>query len=55
MDKKRNVLIKEMMSLLDDVKMIRDDITDSYQKAYYALQEANMSLGIISDIVERCV
>ena len=44
MDKKRNVLIKEMMSLLDDVKMIRDDITDSYQKAYYALQEANMSL-----------
>ena len=32
--------------------MIRDDITDSYQKAYYALQEANMSLGIISDIVE---
>ena len=52
MDKKRNVLIKEMMSLLDDVKMIRDDITDSYQKAYYALQEANMSLGIISDIVE---
>ena len=52
MDKKRNVLIKEMMSLLDDVKMIRDDITESYEKAYYALQEANMSLGIISDIVE---
>ena len=43
MDKKRNVLIKEMMNLLDDVKLIRD---------YYALQEANMSLGIISDIVE---
>lgn len=40
------------MNLLDDVKLIRDDITDSYQKAYYALQEANMSLGIISDIVE---
>ena len=52
MDKKRNVLIKEMMSLLDDVKEIRNEITDSYEKAYYALQEANMSLGIISDIVE---
>ncbi len=52
LDKKRNVLIKEMMSLLDDVKEIRDDITDSYQKAYYALQEANMSIGIISGIVE---
>lgn len=52
MDKKRNVLIKEMMSLLDDVKVIRDEISDSYQKAYYALQEANMSLGVISDIVD---
>ena len=27
MDKKRNVLIKEMMLLLDDVKIIRNDIT----------------------------
>ena len=61
LDKKRNVLIKEMMSLLDDVKMvrdeidvkeIRDDITDSYDRAYAALREANESLGIISDVVE---
>lgn len=52
MDKKRNVLIKEMMSLLDDVKMIRDDITDAYQEAYLALQDANVSLGVISDIVD---
>lgn len=52
LDKKRNVLIKEMMTLLDDVKLIRDDITESYQKAYYALQEANISLGVITDIVE---
>ena len=52
LDKKRNVLIKEMMSLLDDVKEIRDDITDSYDRAYAALREANESLGIISDVVE---
>ena len=52
LDKKRNVLIKEMMTLLDDVKIIRDDITEAYQKAYYALQEANISLGVITDIVE---
>ena len=50
LDKKRNVLIKEMMSLLDDVKEIRDDITDSYDRAYAALREANESLGIISDV-----
>ena len=52
LDKKRNVLIREMMNLLDDVKKIRDEITDSYQRAYYALQEANISLGVITDIVE---
>lgn len=52
LDKKRNVLIKEMMSLLDDVKNIRDQITDTYQKAYDALQEANISLGLIVDLVE---
>ena len=34
MDQKRNVLIKEMMTLLDDVKLIRDQITSSYQEAY---------------------
>ena len=51
MDQKRNVLIKEMMSLLDDVKVIRDQITSSYQEAYDALQEANISRGLISDIV----
>lgn len=51
MDQKRNVLIKEMMTLLDDVKLIRDRITSSYQEAYDALQEANISMGLITDIV----
>ena len=51
MDQKRNVLIKEMMTLLDGVKIIRDQITSSYQEAYDALQEANISMGLISSIV----
>ena len=53
LDKKRNVLIKEMMTLLDDVKEIRDKITDSYAKAYEALKDANVSVGIISDLTEN--
>lgn len=52
MDRKRNILTREMMSLLDDVKLLRDEITVTYERAYYALQQANMTLGIISDIVE---
>ena len=51
MDQKRNVLIKEMMTLLDDVKLILDQITSSYEEAYDALQEANISMGLITDIV----
>lgn len=51
LDKKRNVLIKEMMSLLDDVKMIRDEITVSYDRAYKALEEANISNGLIKTMV----
>lgn len=53
LDKKRNVLIKEMMSLLDDVKLIRNQITDAYQKAYDALQEANISMGVIAGLVNE--
>lgn len=52
MDRKRNILTREMMSLLDDVKMLREEITVTYERAYNALQQANMSLGIISDLVE---
>ena len=52
MDRKRNILIREMMMLLDDVKLLRDEITTTYDTAYKALQEANMSLGIIIDLVD---
>ena len=52
MDRKRNILTREMMALLDDVKLLREEITITYQKAYSALQQANISLGVISDLAE---
>lgn len=52
MDRKRNILIREMMSNLDDIKILRHDITTTYSKAYRALQEANMTLGVIGDLAE---
>lgn len=51
LDRKRNVLIKEMMSLIDEVKVIRGQITGAYEEAYRALEEANISSGLITDIV----
>lgn len=50
MDRKRNVLIREMMLLVDKVKLLRDDISSVYAEAYLALQQANISLGVVSEI-----
>jgi len=52
LDKKRNVLIREMMSLVDKVSLMRNEITDAYAKAYYYLQQANISQGVILDIAK---
>ena len=52
MGRKRNILIREMMTLIDDVRKLRDEITTTYQKAYLALQEANITLGVVSDIAK---
>lgn len=53
MDRKRNVLIREMMTLVDKVKLLRDEITESYQEAYYLLQQANVSNGVITGIANQ--
>ncbi len=52
MDRKRNILIREMMSYFDNIKELRDEISITYKRAYQALQEANMTLGIISDLAD---
>jgi len=50
LDRKRNVLIREMMLLMDKVKLLRNEITDSYTLGYFLLQQANISTGVINDI-----
>lgn len=52
MDRKRNVLIREMMSMMDDVRLLKQEITTAYSEAYFALQQANISLGLISEIAK---
>lgn len=46
LDKKRNVLIKEMMSLVDRAKAIQSEIYATIQEAYNQLQNVNITLGI---------
>ena len=46
LDKKRNVLIKEMMSLVERAKGIQGEIYTTIQEAYTQLQNVNITTGI---------
>ncbi len=46
MDKKRNILIRELMELIDKADQIQHDIMVMYKTAYQSLQRANIELGI---------
>ncbi len=50
MDKKRNILIREMMMLIDKANHIQGKIDDAYAEAYQALQTANIIHGYCSEI-----
>lgn len=50
MDRKRNILIRETMNMLDDAKKIQREINVAYDEAYSALQLANITLGIIDEL-----
>ena len=51
LDKKRNILIREMMSLIDNEKEIQGTIDKTFSEAYEALQRANIEMGI--DAVDK--
>ncbi len=46
MDKKRNVMIMEMMRLIDRAAEIQSEIDQTFSEAYAALQETNTLFGI---------
>ena len=46
MDKKRNILIRELMNLIDEAKDIQEEIDTTFTRAYACLQRANIQHGI---------
>lgn len=46
MDKKRNILIRELMELIDEASSIQSEIDTTFAAAYKALQKANIDMGI---------
>jgi V/A-type H+/Na+-transporting ATPase subunit D len=50
LDRKRNILIREMMTLIGRAAKIQDKIDSTYDEAYEALQRANITLGICDEL-----
>ena len=46
MDKKRNILIRELMELIDEASNLQTEIDTTFRAAYLALQKANIENGI---------
>ncbi len=46
LDKKRNILIREMMNLIDAAKALQSKIESTFANAYSALEQANIDIGI---------
>lgn len=46
MDKKRNILMKELLALIDEAKNIQNEIDTTFTRAYACLQHANIEQGI---------
>ncbi len=46
MDKKRNILIRELMELIAEATDIQEEIDATFTNAYRALQKANIQMGI---------
>ena len=52
MDRKRNILIRELMGMMDTAKELQGQIDAVFTEAYTALQAANIRLGICDRIAE---
>lgn len=52
LDRKRNILIREIMALVERAKELRSSIENTYKEAYAMLQLANMSMGVIQPYAE---
>ena len=50
LDRKRNIIIREMMALIDRAESIQSHIDSCYEEAYLALQRANVAHGVVDEI-----
>ena len=50
MDKKRNILIRELMTLIDRATELQNRIDETFTEAYHAMRLASISMGGFEDV-----
>lgn len=50
MDKKRNILIRELMTMIDEASKLKERIDSTFTEAYASLRLANISVGGCEDL-----
>ncbi|MBP8641006.1 MAG: V-type ATP synthase subunit D [Oscillospiraceae bacterium] len=50
MDKKRNILIHELMTLIDSATVLQACIDRTFSEAYFAMRVANISMGGVDNV-----
>jgi len=52
LDRKKSILTQEVLTLVGKIAEVRDKMQATYKKAYQALQDANITLGIVGEIAK---
>ena len=52
MDRKRSILVREMVALTDEARALRSSIDSTFSEAYTALKNANITLGVVATAAE---
>jgi len=47
LDRKRTILVNELMQMIDSVKYLRSEMSTTFEEAYLALRQANLTLGSV--------
>ncbi len=50
LDRKRNVLIREILQLIDNAKALNGTVEQTFLRAHEALENANITLGVIENL-----
>lgn len=50
LDRKRNVLIREILQLIDNAKVLNGTVEQTFLRAHEALENANITLGVIENL-----